>query len=352
MTARLINLRIVSAFVLISLIFESTCFAIPSYHLVGWVNAVVPGAGQAILGDYKLAATQAVIEGGTFGYGYSLSARKPLTIDGVPENLPIEQTHLFNQSSHQTVCLVHAANGSCQQFGTLTTTNSVFIGSTTPGDFSKPLYADILQEFGLKYHMVNVFNAYREAAKNDPNSANDMIDQRDTMDMFKDPFRIKNVLNPWVLVPLALVGAATWLDYNSTANGPGLTPIQTMNSYSNFLFGFNYTVWQPFGSGAPEEMFYRGFMQNEFYHMVPSPFFAIPLSTAAFAFSHAPQGRVGAAIAGGYLGFLDYFYDGYLAPGITLHFWSVVFLGIETTLLTRKAEGYIPPAGANISYMF
>ena len=31
-------------------------------------------------------------------------------------------------------------------------------------DASKAGFADILQEFGLKYHMVNVFNAYRESA--------------------------------------------------------------------------------------------------------------------------------------------------------------------------------------------
>src|ERR1700761_4577352 len=60
----------------------------PNYHLVGWFNAVVPGGGELLLGNYALAGAQFVGEVATFGVGSHLSKRSPLTIDGVPEALP------------------------------------------------------------------------------------------------------------------------------------------------------------------------------------------------------------------------------------------------------------------------
>lgn len=279
---------------------------IPNYHLVGWANAFLPGSGQMIMGNYTLGLAQSAFELGTFFWGYSLSKLSPLSLDGVPEELPT-----FSRKSR--------------------------LGQA---NINQAVYADMLQEIGIKTHFVNTFTAYREAAKNDPEMSK-RIDQRSLWDMFTSPLSLSAFEDPWVYVPTGLLAIETtlvyFLDKNTLGRGAPLTP------YSNFLYGLNYGAIQPFGSGAPEEMFYRGFLQNELLELVDSPYFAIPISSAAFAFSHqAGNGRLTAAVAGGYLGYLAYRYPGNLAPGITVHFWGAIMLGIQTILLNSDAQKSTP----------
>ena len=282
----------------------------PDYHLTGWFNLLVPGGGQFLLGEYGRAGVEAGIEVGAGYTGFSLSKRSPMTLDGVPEALPVFQ-------------------GRRKRAGSLVSIDTA-------------VYADLLQEVGIKAHLVDVFTSYREAARR--RGVTDHIDQSTEMNLFLDPFKMDNLTNPWVYLGIGAVAAGTVLDYISAHNA-GLPATPRITPYSNFLYSFNYEVWQPIGSGAPEEMFYRGFLQNELYDLVPSPFFSIPLATAAFAFSHAPgPGRITAAVAGAYLGFLAHKYDGKLGPGITVHFWGVVLLGMETALLSHEAQHTTPPA--------
>ena len=284
-----------------------------NYHLVGWFNTFVPGGGQLLLGDYRLAVSQAIVEAGTFGWGYALSRREPMTLDGVPEELP---TYVVSRRR------------------------------AAQGDITKALYADLLQEVGIKTHMTDVFLAYRQAAASET-EASSRIDQSAPLELFLAPFQSENLTNPWVYLPLGMIAAEVAVDYftsrgNVDRNAP-LTPT------SNFLYTLNYAFWQPIGSGAPEEMFYRGFLQNELYNLVPSPFFSIPVAATAFALSHEPgPGRWSAALAGTYLGYLAHRYAGRLGPGITVHFWGVVLLGVETVFLSHDAQRTTPPAAAYV----
>lgn len=324
------------------ILFQAALAQAANPHVVGWVNTFVPGGGQFLLGDYTLGATQLVLEGTTFGYGYALSPRQPITLDGVPESLEVETGSSFITSSSKKICVQWQIIGgklTCTKTQTLKTSSTSTVYSDLPIENRNAAYADILQEFGLKYHMVNVFNAYREAAGT--SELGQGIDTRSTKDLFLDPFRIYNVVNPWVGIPLVLLAGFTIRDYFQIVHS-GVTQLQPMNGISNQLLAFNYEIWQPFGSGAPEEMFYRGFVQNEAYTLVSSPWFSIPVSTLAFTFSHEAAGRPTAAIAGAYLGYLAHRNHGNLAPGISLHFWTVVMLGIETIALTSRAQGYVP----------
>src|SRR5262249_34651141 len=128
---------------------------------------------------------------------------------------------------------------------------------------------------------------------------------------------------------------------------------QPLKPYSNWLYFMDYAVIEPVGSGAPEEMFYRGFLQNEFKVMTNSSVFSILATSALFAFSHEPgDGRYSAAVAGMYLGYLEERYHGNLGPGITLHYWSSIFLGIESVLLSQWGQRATPPAGMSIQISY
>src|SRR5438552_2911255 len=122
-----------------------------NYHVVGWANTFVPGGGQFLLGDPLRGSTQAVIEGGTFGYGYSLSKRAPMTLDGVPEDLQIETGALTKRRIR--VCTKwETVNGklTCTQFQSVL--GNVVVPSTEKVDETRAGLADLLQEARLEYH--------------------------------------------------------------------------------------------------------------------------------------------------------------------------------------------------------
>lgn len=341
------NFKFFICFLLIPL----TAIASPNYHLVGWLNTFVPGGGQFLLGNGWQGAAQAGIEISTFGVGYALSARTSLTLDGVPEDYPAVNTRLGSRTTLNKVCVQYNTLHQCTKYALKPAKSSYYTFDNTPVDFSKPIAAAILQEVGIKYHMVNVFEAYRSAYSLHPDEGGQGIDTRPTIDLFKDPFKWDTVSSPWVWIPLLMVLGITGYDYASQVSN-GVPTIQPLTNFSNISVGFNQLGLYPVGSGAPEEMFYRGFLQNEAFHLVNSPFFAIPLSTAAFSFSHGPDGRIGAAVTGSYLGFLAYKNNGNLSEGIALHFWSVVVLGLESLLLTLRSEHQVPPVGTQFMFMF
>jgi hypothetical protein len=284
----------------------------PNYHLVGWLNTVAPGSGEGLLGNEVEGLTQLSAEAGTFLWGYSISRRTPMTLDGVPEQVPEYNRVLSKQQQN----------------------------------INADIFADALQEFGIKYHFVNTFDAYREAAKRQGVTLG--IDQTPTNDLFLAPFKSNILSDPWVWFPLMVVAGYAIEDYITTVNGT-LNRQANLTATSNYMYAVNYLGVQSIGSGAPEEMFFRGFMQHEFEEAVPSPWFSIPATTALFAFAHAPgNGRYTAAAAGTYLGYLAHRENGQLSKGIAVHFWGVVILGIETVMLTQKAERALPPTAFQV----
>ena len=170
-------------------------FAVPNYHLVGALNTFLPGGGELLFGDYLSAGIEFTAETSTFAYGYRLSKRTPLTLDGVPQDVPDIQKATFTCLQYNLI------TGDCVKFGESKSGTFTVFDTRKKANY-KPMFAAILQEFGIKYHMVNVFNSYRRALLvAEPASK---IHKRDTIEIFKDPFRLKNLSNPWVYVPLAL----------------------------------------------------------------------------------------------------------------------------------------------------
>ena len=287
-----------------------------SSHVAGWSNTFVPGLGSALLGEPFQGLLQAGLETSTFYWGYSASRRSPLSLDGVPSTIPrYNRTKPYAQS-----------------------------------DLSRALLADTAQEFGIKYHMVNTFEAYRKAAEME--GSVDGIDLTPTKQLFLAPFSPDVVGSAWVYVPIGLLAGYLAYDYVKTLNAPSAR-IPVLTPSSNYLYSVVNLGVYPIGSAAPEEMFFRGFLQHEFYGWVSSPFFSIPLSTALFALAHEPgSGRYSAAVSGAYLGLLAHLNGGRLSPGIAVHFWSVALLGIELVLLSHNSQRTLPPSGFSIQVAF
>ena len=312
----------------------------PSYHLVGWVNTAVPGGGQYLLGNPLKGAIQTTLEAGTFGWGYSLSRRSPLTLDGVPEDLPLPSAHISTRKTTALVCKINPRTHK-NECSNVISTSSTFVASSEV-DISKSLYADWLQEFGLKYHMVNVFESYREAAGTNSAIGDQKIDQTPTGDLFLAPFKWDNVSSLWVFPAVIVTAAALIYNYQNSSTDGSFGQISPLNKGSQRLYDTTYLAVLPAGSGAPEEMFYRGFVQHELYGLVQSAVFSVGVSTALFAFSHSADDRPSAAVSGAYEGIVTHVHKGELSKAIAYHFWADVLAGFYQIAVVRKESGKHP----------
>jgi hypothetical protein len=308
----------------------------PNYHLVGWMNTFIPGAGEAMQGNYGAGAFQAGVEVGTFWAGYAISKKSPLTLDGVPEEIPSPHSAQLTRGANR--CTQRSGHTVCRYVAPHIRNKDA---NPAPQDITKFLIADILQEFGMKYHMVNVYNSYRKASR----GKDGRIDTTSTKDLFLAPFKWEILRDPWVYGALGVSGLAVALNYMATQS----SAIPQLTGASNTLYALNYTTIFPLGSGAPEEMFYRGFIQNELYHAVPSPYFSIPVTSLLYGFSHSSADVLSATVTGAYEGFVTHKDNGRLSSAIAYHFWADVMAGIMATALLNKNEAH---AQFNFSFKY
>lgn len=285
-------------------------------HVIGWTNLLIPGSGKILQGEITEGLIQTGYETGTFLGGYQLSGDKSFSsLDGISDSFKP-----FSSSQR-----LRNAQVSVDQ----------------------KMFSNILLEFSIKAHMTNTFMDYRDAYKNE--GITEGLDQHTALDTFSIPFQKEYLLESDVWIPLALVASAVVVDFVTTTT----SAIQPLTPQSNLLYDFNYGLWQPLGSGYPEEAFFRGFLQHEVKTATDSPALGVLAQTIAFAFSHEPgNGRYSAALVGGYLGYLTEKHHGDLGPSSALHFWGDLLLGIETALLSHKAQKTTSQAGFTYQYNF
>ena len=304
----------VSAACLVAMMIPSTAKGAADYHLIGLFNTFVPGGGELLLGNYGEAAVQASVEVSTFQYGYWQSRRQPMTLDGVPEDIPMykkaKRRRRRSTADYQLV------------------------------DIRKTLWADWAQEIGIKYHMLNVFDAYREAAA--LQGVTNGIDQSSKRDLFLAPFAFSTWTDPIAVGIIIAAAGVIYYDYRDAISQPRQVT-RAFTRESNQLYETTYIGLFPAGSAAPEEAFYRGYLQNEFYALVPSPFFSIPMTSLAFGLSHVPEARLEAFLGGLLFGSLTHFSDNRLQRAIAAHYWVDLFGGIESYLIYMRNQYRIKP---------
>ena len=311
----------------------------PSASRVGWLNTFLPGGGLLLLGHKWGAAKQAALEVGTFAAGFSLSAKSPMTLDGVPEDIPSPHRSFLRLGNLS--CEVVNGKRQCTRASSTTV-----VAYQSPVDIQKALIADFFQEVGLKAHMVNVYDAYRAALRADSTS---FVDRTPTSELFSAPFKSENILSSLVIYPLAI--SLAYHAYLFSTEQP--TVSVPLSGRSKTEYGFVYAAMYPVGSAAPEEMFYRGFLQNEAYRASQSRWASVFCSTVAYTLSHSPDSYIGAATSGLYLGALTYHEHGKLSQGIAFHFWSDVIGGVHAILSLQKNQQVLTrPAQLSLSAEF
>ena len=288
----------------------------PNPRWVGWSNLFLPGSGQIIRGNTIEGLSQAGYELSTFAGGYLLSSQQGFSsLDGIDDSFAALKLSKQARNSQDSL--------------------------------EKKMTSDILLEFSIKSHMTNTFIAYRDAYRD--RGITEGLDQHTALEGLTIPFEKKYFGEADVWIPLMIVAGAIVADYVTTSP----VAVQPLNPASNIMYSFNYGLWQPLGSGYPEEAFFRGFLQHEVTQTTASPFLGIFVQSIAFAFSHEPgNGRYSAAAVGGYLGYLSYRHNGDLGPGTTLHFWGDLLLGVETVLLSLRGQHTTAPAAFSVQFNY
>jgi len=222
----------------------------------------------------------------------------------------------------------------------------------TSGEMNAPLV------YAQQLYVVSVYSAHRDVQF--------ILDDRDRTDPAKigtlslAPFRVKYVLNPWV-IGFAAAGYAV----NRALIGRGKAGFSRIRTVNYLGSGYNrdtgsavYALyWIPlsYGAGEAEEMLFRGMLQSSWEGSLGTAGGLLAASTV-FGLAHVNRLRSEeswesagmAALAGLFLGW-RYQNTGYrLGEPIAAHFWFDVAAG-ATAFLLDPADN---PLGARIGFSF
>lgn len=278
---------------------------------VGWSNLIVPGLGATVRGEAGRGLIEASTEIGLYYGGTFYAKEGAFTIDG-----------------------------------------SVLVPNSK--NISKPLLGQVMQETGLKLHMYNTFYHYQQASLH-PFNADHMKEYQqplymgDWWDTLVAPFRLKNLKDPWVYLPIALSTGYLIYSYKKES-------VLKQNYRSSIgddaLYGVTEGLVIPIGSSFGEEVLFRGFIQREVRLYTNSAFLAIAAQSLLFTAMH-PKKLKPSALAGGILyGLATNHFDGDLEPNIASHFWIDCINGLVEYLTFRRVQGKSVPLSAQITIPF
>lgn len=251
----------------------------PSPTVAALASAIVPGLGQAALGDYGTAA----LHFGTFAASFSAA----LYYERKPDFLSDEARY---------------------------SSNSEVINQTTlRSDFALRLATDTI--------LYSSFGAYRDARARDDLSYRTPAPKESLSDLAIAPFSLEFLTRPTTFIPLAL---QAW----AVSRKDGYAVFRAGDVSSGELHAYNLTGNEFTAVG--EEGFFRGFVNNELSNRWGDGW-GLAGSSALFGIAHNGQGDTAnvlqATIAGAYLGWLQQRNGFQIGEGVALHYWFNVIAG-------------------------
>lgn len=254
-------------------IWPAAAVAQPSPTLVGIASAIVPGVGQAALGEYGPAAAH-------FGvFAASLSAG--LYYERKPDFLSDDQRY---------------------------SSNSEFINQTT-------LRSDFALRLATDTALYSSFAAYRDARARDDLSYRTPAPKETLSDLALAPFSLEFLARPTTFIPLALQAwAGSRKDSYAVFRASDVSSGE-LHAHNVATSGF---------TAVGEEGFFRGFVNNELSNRWGDGW-GLAGSSALFGIAHNGQGDTAnilqATIAGAYLGWVQQRNGFQIGEDVALHFW-------------------------------
>lgn len=280
---------------------------------VGWGNLIVPGLGATLRDHPVRGLTEASLEIGSFYGGTLLAEEGRFKIDG-----------------------------------------SALIPSN--GHIGRAMTAQMMQQFGLKFHFYNTFYHYQQAVLEDEQNERERsnpqpIYRGDWKDMLLAPFRWENVSSIWTWPIIAAVGGYLLYDYT---RAPIKRRASSFSRSDDLLFGASELISVPIGSSFGEDPLFRGFIEREVRGMTGSLILAVAAESTLFALLH--EDHLTSFGVGIYFGIEADQLKGELGPMMAAHFWINVIIGLLDYWSFRRSEGkdapFNPPVNAQIMIPF
>ncbi len=259
-------------------------YAEPSPTIAGLASLIVPGLGQAAVGDYETGAAH-------FGV-FAVSLYTAQVYEKKPDFL--DERRRYDDAG-----------------------NREFINRTTlKYDYALRLAADTA--------LYSSYGAYRDARQRNNAGYRTPAPSESLADLALAPFSFEYLTRFTTFIPLAIQAWGAFSSKNGyaiyRAEDVSVRDLHVFNAVANEM------------TAVGEEAFFRGFLNNEFSNRYGDNV-GLGLSSAVFGLAHTGQGQTAnalqAAAAGLYLGWMHQRNGFQIGEGVALHYWINVLAGIS-----------------------
>jgi hypothetical protein len=262
-------------------LWPAVALAEPSPTLAAVASAIIPGLGQAAQGDYETAAAHFGVFAASLSTGLYSQHKPDFLQDSV--RYADSDREIINQT-------------------------------TLRRDFSLRIATDTA--------LYSSFAAYRDGRQRDTRLYRTPAPKESLTDLAVAPFSWEFLSRPTTFIPLAIQALAVSRGGYGIYRGPDVS--------QRDLHAYNVTANEFTAVG--EEGFFRGFLNNELSNKWGNGW-GLAGSSAIFGLAHNGQGdtanAVQAALAGGYLGWMQQRNGFQIGEGVALHYWINVLAGIS-----------------------
>ncbi len=208
-------------------------------------------------------------------------------------------------------------------------------------------YADMLSNPALSLSLYSIYSSYRDAGGLGEYKKSESIE-----DLALAPFQAKVLKLPYVYAPLLaislLLGAGQVVNDGSN---PILLPESLKKDGSLYAGAFVSGLSPAIG----EEAFFRGYLNHRLSMSSLGPYGGLGLSSTLFMLAHegnsdARDGRLVRLLGGLYFGYIHMIYGYDLRPSIAAHFWYNFLIGLSE-LSRYKADPNYNKSEREVFYM-
>ena len=178
------------------------------------------------------------------------------------------------------------------------TTESAFFPSRARGysaaSFKYKVYSRVAENTFFYMRYIDLYTFYRTLHMKTASENTVRMNEESPANLVASPFKLRNLRNPWVLVPVAIAGAST---YFLTDNDAPLSAARRVNAIDrdlspngSALYEGGIEIYRQMLVGAGEEMYFRGIIQTEMTEQL-GPNVGLFLSSFLFGLWHVSKQR-------------------------------------------------------------
>ncbi|MCS7204425.1 MAG: CPBP family intramembrane metalloprotease [Leptospiraceae bacterium] len=343
-------------------IYLSLSFSLDSQSPIRYaIYGIIPGLGQALLGNYLDAAIQFTLFGGFLYGAREMAKRKDYVVDSY---IDFDLKEAIYSDYYRRYILPNIYPPTNPRIAILRKNLQLLKDGKwfeiNPlieyGNYERKTYAstgsELLFQSAQHVWFYSIYSSYRDAG------GIGSYHKENYLDLVVAPFQWRYLNNFYFWIPIGVLGSI--IAYNTT--NPPKNPTYTLlypgmkkNGYMNF-----YSTVLSFNAAVSEEAFFRGFLNH---YIIQETNFEVGLvsSSLIFGLAHYYNG-IGnvfvATIMGVYLGYLHYKNNWDFRQSIAIHFWwnmlillnQIRYMKEDRNVLREERDVYFMPVYYQVKF--